>query len=531
MNEEILQTDVLIVGAGPAGLACAIRLAQLNMTKEKPLSIMVLEKGATVGAHCLSGAVFDSSILSELIPDWREKNAPMQALVTDEKFLWLTAKHAISLPILPSLSNHGNILLKLSSFIPWFAEQAILLGVDIFSGFAAEKLIIDDGVVKGVMTGAKGDNVPAMKILAKQTLFAEGARGFLSEQVIDLFHLREKADPQTYALGVKEVWKISHRVLEVGTVIHTSGYPLSSDIYGGGFIYQLNESEIAIGQVIGLDYANPYVDPHGELQRFKQHPYVKNILNDAKCIGYGARTLNEGGWQSLPQCAFSGGLLVGCCAGVLNVGEMKGIHHAMEAGMLAAEVIQNDLKEQGQTLKQFDDQLRASPTGLGLKMVRNIRPAFARFGRIGGFIYTALDQFVFKGRLPWTLHMPGEDYKQLKPAKKFKPIQYPKPDGKLILSKSDLLYLSGVHHQEGTASHLKAKNHSRHKENNERFASPETHYCPADVYQLNEQDGKNIFSIQAKNCLHCKACDIKSVHQNIQWTPPQGGDGPNYKDM
>jgi electron-transferring-flavoprotein dehydrogenase len=531
MNEETLQTDVLIVGAGPAGLSCAIRLAQQNTKKNQPLSIMVLEKGATVGAHCLSGGVFDPSILSELIPDWREKNAPTESLVSDEKFLWLTTHHAISLPILPSLSNHGNVLLKLSAFMPWFAEQAVLLGVDIFAGFAAEKLILEDGIVKGVMTGPKGEDVPAMKIIAKQTILAEGARGYLSEQAIDLFDLRQNCDPQTYALGVKEVWKIKSPVLKPGSVIHTSGYPLSSDVYGGGFIYQMNASELAIGQVIGLDYANPYLDPHGELSRFKQHPLVKNMLKDAECIGYGARTLSEGGWQSLPQCAFPGGLLVGCSAGLLNVGEMKGIHHAMHAGIIAADTLDQELKESGQTLNDFDKALRASSIGTGLKRVRNIRPAFAQFSRLAAFVYVAWDQWIFRGKAPWTLRMQGPDYAQLKPEKECKPIDYPKPDGQLIFSKEDSLYLSGVHHQEGAPSHLISKNHAYHEENNQRYGAPETRYCPANVYQMTEKNGKKMVSLVSQNCLHCKACEIKNVHQNILWTPPQGGDGPNYKDM
>jgi len=531
MNEETLHADVLIIGAGPAGLACAIRLAQLNKRREEPLSIMVLEKAATLGAHSLSGAVFDKTALNKLIPDWRAKNAPLESEVSDEKFICLTEKGKIELPMMESLNNHGNILIKLSQFVPWLGEQTIYLGVDIFPGFTAEKIIMEDGVVKGAVTGPKGDDVPGMNIIAKQTIISEGARGYLAEQVIDLFKLREHCDPQTYALGVKEIWKSDNAPLKPGTVIHTTGYPLSSDLYGGGFIYQLNETETAIGQIIGLDYANPYIDAHGELQRYKQHPFVKKLLENAECIGYGARTLNEGGWQSLPNCAFPGGLLVGCSAGLLNVGEMKGIHHAMEAGIMAADVIAQQLTESGQTLSDYDQRLRKSPTGQGLKKVRNIRPAFAKFGRLGGFVYTAFDQFILRGKAPWTLHMPAADYQMLKPAEQFEPIEYPKPDGRLIFSKADLLYLSGVHHQEGAPSHLKAKDHSLHKENNEVYASPETHYCPADVYQLNEQDGQQKFSIQAQNCLHCKACDIKNVHQNIQWTPPQGGDGPNYKDM
>lgn len=530
MNEETLQTDVLIIGAGPAGLSCAIKLAQMNQQREQPLSIMMVEKAATVGAHSISGAVFDPSVLSELIPDWQNQQMPFETAVSDEKFLWLTKQHKFSLPILPSLKNHGNMLLKLSRFVPWLAEQAIALGVDIFPGFAAEKLMMSDGIT-GVITGAKGEEVPAMKIEAKQTIFAEGARGYLAEQLIDLFNLREYADPQTYALGVKEIWKTKTPILKPGTVIHSTGYPLGSDIYGGGFIYQLNESEITVGQVVGLDYGNPYVDPYGELQRFKCHPFVKKLLKDAECIGYGARTLTEGGWQSLPKCSFPGGLIIGCSAGMLNVGEMKGIHHGMRAGMIAAEVISKNLTDYRQTLSGYDKWLRDSPSGKGLKKVRNIRPAFAKFGRIGGFAYTALDQFVLQGKAPWTLHLTAPDHAKLQPAKNFKPIDYPKPDGKLIFSKADLLYLSGVHHQEGAPSHLKAKDHSLHKENNEVYASPETRYCPADVYQLVEQGGKTKFSIQAQNCLHCKACDIKNVHQNIQWTPPQGGDGPNYKDM
>lgn len=531
MTLETINTDILIVGAGPAGLSAAIALAKLNEHKEQPLSIMVLDKAATLGAHSLSGAVFNPSVLSELIPNWQELNVPMESAVSEEKFLWLTKQHKLSLPILPSLKNHGNYLLKLSQFIPWLGDYAQNLGVDIFAGFAAEKLIIEDHSVKGVVTGAKGDDVPAMQILAKQTIFAEGARGFLTEQVIDFFNLRDNADPQTYALGVKEVWQVKQALLQPGSVIHTTGYPLTNKMYGGGFIYQLNKDELAIGQVLGLDYANPYVDPHGELQRFKQHPYVTRLLQDAELIGYGARTLSEGGWQSLPQCAFAGGLIVGCSAGLLNVGEMKGIHHAMRAGMLAAKVIAENLTEERQMLSAYDKQLRQSTTGKGLYKVRNIRPAFAKFGRLGGFMYSAIDQFILLGKAPWSLHMPKADYQQLKPAKQFTKINYPKANGKLIFSKADALYYSGVYHQEGATSHLKAKDHQCHKENNEVYASPETFYCPANVYQLLEKEGKQVFSIQSQNCLHCKACDIKNVHQNIQWTPPQGGDGPNYRDM
>lgn len=532
MNEQdTLQVDVLIVGAGPAGIACAIKLAQHNAQSTSPLSIMVIEKAASLGAHSLSGAIFDASVLDNLLPNWRANGAPILAPVGEEQFLWLTKKSFFKLPIIASLKNHGNSLISLSQFMPWFGAQAEQLGVDVLCGFSAAEIIYDKQAVIGIRTGAKGDAVPSMVIKAKHTLIAEGARGYLAEQLIDRFDLRKHADPQSYALGVKEIWQVPKGKLTPGKVVHTTGYPLTGDVYGGGFIYHLSDTRVAVGQVIGLDYSNPTLDPSQELQRFKQHPYVSSLLNKGQCIGYGARTLNEGGWQALPQCAFPGGLLLGCAAGTLNVGEMKGIHHAMRTGMLAADTILTTNASNQNRLSDFDAALRKSSAGIALQKSRNIRPSFARFGRIGGFIYSAIDQMIFRGKAPWTLSMPQADHQSLKPLKKVQKIIYPKPDGQLILSKADLLFHSGVYHQEGAKSHLIAKDHTLHKENNAVYGTPELFYCPADVYQMIEKDGQLCFTIQSKNCLHCKACDIKNVHQNIKWTPPQGGDGPNYRDM
>lgn len=539
---EKMDFDVLIVGAGPAGLSTAIRLGQLNQERKTPLSVCVIDKGAYIGAHILSGAILELSGLDRLIPDWQQKDAPVRTRVSQEQFLLLTQKSRISLPLLPTLRNHQNYVVSLDLLCGWLAEQAEQLGIHIFPGFAAENVLYDElGAVRGIQTSDKGltsdrqpgpNFQPGIELYAKQTVFAEGCRGSLSEQLMEKFNLRQNCDPQSYGLGVKEIWEVDAAEFHQGRVIHTVGWPLDSQTYGGGFIYHFEQQRIAVGMIIGLDYKNPYLDPFQELQRFKTHPNIRGLFNNARCISYGARTLNEGGWQSIPKLTFPGGLLIGCGAGFLSLAKMKGNHNAMLSGILAAETIsQADLDSSGQELTYYSQRIAESSIYKELYLARNLRPGF-HGGLWLGLANAAIDQFIFRGHAPWTMRFRHPDNESLQLAKNSVEIRYPKPDGKITFNKLNQVFLSGTKHRESEPCHLLLKNPAIALEVNlALYQSPEQRYCPAGVYEIIQIDGKIRLQINAANCLHCKACDIKDPRQNIVWTVPEGGDGPNYHFM
>ena len=487
-------------------------------------------------ALCLKTAA-----LTELLPDWQDKTPPAFQPVTKDEF-WLMRKHAhLRLPTPPGLRNSGNHIISLSQLCQWLATQAEQLGVNVFPGFAASSVLYDDQQrVIGVQTGDMGLDrnhqpserfQPGLQLLAKHTIFAEGCRGALSQQLIAKYQLNANRDPQTYGIGVKEVWQVSADQHQPGKVIHSVGWPLDNCIYGGGFIYHASERQVALGIIIGLDYQNPYLDPFAELQRFKTHPSVQPILTGGECIQYGARAINEGGWQSLPKMSFPGGLLIGCSAGLVNVGKIKGNHNAIRSGILAAETIFSEsLTASGVELTHFTDAIKQSVIGQELFSVRNIRPAFHR-GLWRGLCFSALDQWVFRGKAPWTLRNHA-DHTQLKPAKQFAPIPYPKPDGKITFDKLTQVYLSGTRHEENQPCHLTLKDKTVPTQVNlVQYAGPEQHYCPAGVYEYIEKNGQPQLQINAANCVHCKTCDIKDPTQNIVWVAPEGGEGPNYTLM
>lgn len=493
MTQESIHGDIVIVGAGPAGLSAAIRIKQLN----PGLHVMVLEKGAEVGSHILSGAVLDPRAIKELLPEFEYEKTDAK----EDNFLFLTKNHAFRLPTPTPLKNSGNFIVSLSNFCKSLAKEAENLGVEIYPGFAAQDALYDsDGKVCGITTAG-------VDLFASVILLAEGARGSLSKKIIQKYALDKNSDPQTYGLGVKELWQIDPSKSQPGKIIHTVGWPLDHETYGGGFLYHLNNNLVSVGFVVGLDYANPSLDPYQELQRFKLHPAIKDIFEGAKRIGYGARSLVEGGLQSLPELNFPGGLLIGDAAGFLNVPKIKGIHMAMKSGMVAAEsiVTQTDYKinlEKSWLWKEF-------------YCARNIRPSF-KFGLIPGLLLSAIDSYLFRGKAPWTLRHRKADYLFHDPA--LKSIVYPKPDNKITFDKSSALYVSNIHHDESQSVHLVLKNPQDMSFYN---------YCPAGVYEIMNQK----LQINAQNCLHCKACDIKDPHQNIQWVPPLGGSGPNYSGL
>ncbi len=525
MQREILEFDVCIVGAGPAGLAAAIRLAQLGIT-----NICVLEKAASLGAHTLSGAVLEPHSLTKLIPDWKERGAPITQAATSDSFYFLTRKKAFKLPTPPQMKNHGNYIISLGELVSWLGAQAEALGVQIFTGFAAQSAIIEDEHVKGIVTGDMGvakdgshkaSYQAGIEIRAKYTLFAEGARGHVSERVIETLRLRKPGQFQTYALGIKEVWEVPQA--EAGKVVHTVGWPLDNKTYGGSFVYHKSNNQIALGLVVGLDYENPQLDPFEEFQRFKTHPLIAKMLKGGKRVSYGARALNEGGVQSIPTLSFAGGALIGCAAGFLNVPKIKGIHNAIESGMLAAEAVADAMKV-GDDIPQVNVSIRGSKMFRELHKVRNIRPYF-HFGLFGGLVLSAVDT-LFAGRLPFTLQHKKPDHLCLKQGGK--KITYPAPDGVLTFDRMSSVYLSGTNHEEDQPCHLTLKDVNIPEGYNlPQFDGPEQRYCPAGVYEFRE--GK--LHINAQNCVHCKTCDIKDPTQNILWIAPEGGGGPNYVGM
>ena len=532
---EIMECDVLIVGAGPSGLSAAIRLKQLA----PDTNVILLEKGSEVGAHILSGAVFDPIALNELLPDWKERGAPLNTAVTNDRFSFISRDSRLRLPTPKPLRNHGNYIISLANLCRWLATKAEALGVQIFPGFPAAETILEEGVVKGVRTGAfgvakdghhKDSYQEPMELRAKLTLFAEGCRGSLTQKLIEEFSLRSEDTPQTYGIGIKEIWQVAPEKHKLGHVEHTIGWPLDEMTYGGSFIYHLEDNQVAVGFVIGLDYQNPYLDPFKEFQRFKTHATVRSLFEGGRRIAYGARAINEGGWQAIPKLAFPGGALIGCAAGFLNVPRIKGSHTAMKSGMLAAEVAVATLAKQAVLMENYESNLRKSWVGKELHAVRNIRPAFQR-GLWIGLAYAALDTYLFRGKAPWTFKNHA-DHTALKPAEKSRKIDYPAPDGVVSFDRLSSVYLSNTNHEEDQPVHLTLKDPNVPVEFNlPEYDAPEQRYCPAGVYEIVAEGESKRLQINAQNCVHCKTCDIKDPTQNIVWVTPEGGGGPNYPNM
>jgi electron-transferring-flavoprotein dehydrogenase len=541
MPRDRMEYDVVIVGAGPSGLSAAIRLKQLAVAAGREVSVCVVEKAAEIGGHILSGAVFEPRALNELIPDWKARGAPLLTPATDDRLVYLTRRRAFRLPTPPQMANHGNYIISLGNLVRWLGGQAEAVGVEIYPGFAAAEVLYDErGAVAGVATGDKGidrsgqataQHQPGIELRAKQTLLAEGCRGSLSKTLFARFDLRRGVEPQTYGIGMKELWEVDPTRHRPGTVVHTVGWPLDRRTYGGSFLYHLENRQVAVGFVVGLDYENTYLSPFEELQRFKTHPSIRPVFEGGRRIAYGARALNEGGWQAIPKLSFEGGLIVGCAAGFLNVPKIKGSHTAMKSGMVAAEAVFDLLGEgKGREAADYRERLDRSWAMDELYRVRNVRPGF-RAGLWYGLAHAAIDTYVLRGRAPWTFgHRP--DHESLMPAAHCEPIAYPKPDGKISFDRLSSVFVSNTNHEENQPVHLRLGDGGIPVRHNLRlYDAPEQRYCPAGVYEIVAEAGGPRLQINAQNCVHCKTCDIKDPLQNIDWTVPEGGGGPNYPNM
>ncbi|WP_374489645.1 electron transfer flavoprotein-ubiquinone oxidoreductase [Zoogloea sp.] len=545
MERDSMEFDVLIVGGGPAGLSAAIRLKQLSIEKGQEVSVCLIEKAAEIGSHILSGAVLDPRALNELIPDWKDLEAPLNTPVSEDRVLFLSETDGRQIPngLVPDcFHNEGNYIVRLGNLAKWLGEQAEALGVEVYPGFAGHSLIIENGAVAGVITGDMGlqkdgtpghSYQPGMELRAKYTLFAEGCRGHLGKQLEESFKLREGVDPQTYGIGIKELWEIPAGQHVPGLVVHTAGWPMDTETYGGGFCYHLENNLVSVGYVVGLNYTNPYLSPFEEFQRYKTHPEIRKFLEGGKRLAYGARAIAAGGLQSQPKLVFPGGALIGDDAGFLNAARIKGSHAAMKSGMLAAEAAFEALAagRAQDELSAFPEAFKASWLHAELHKTRNFKPYMKKGLWLGSLLF-GIDQKLFGGNVPWTLHN-SADHTALKPAAQCTPIQYPKPDGKLSFDRLSSVFLSNTNHEEDEPCHLLLKDASVPvRVNLATYDAPEQRYCPAGVYEIvKADDAEPRLQINAQNCIHCKTCDIKDPTQNITWVTPQGGEGPIYQGM
>jgi len=549
MQRETMEFDVVIVGAGPAGLAAACRLLQLSCEGGRELEVCLLEKGAEVGAHILSGAVFEPRVMDELFPDWKADGAPLNTPVTEDRmYLLKNERKAIKFPgfmVPPSMHNKNNYVVSLGTLCRWLGEQAESMGVNLFPGFPAAELIVEGDSVRGVISGDMGRAAdgsekesfePGMELRSKYVLLAEGCRGHLGKQLIQQFDLDAGCDPQHYGIGIKELWEVPEQNHQPGLVLHGAGWPLDKETSGGWFLYHMENRQIAVGLIVDLNYPNPYLSPFDEFQRLKLHPVLRQHLEGGKRISYGARAMTKGGLNCLPKMSFPGGLLIGCDAGTLNFAKIKGVHTAMKSGMLAAESVYEALSggdQGGSNLIDYEQRFSDSWLHQELYASRNFGPALHKFGPIMGGSINWLDQVVSRGKLPLTLHDTKQDHECLQPASDYKPIDYPKPDGSISFDKLSSVFLSNTNHTENQPCHLHLSDPDLPiRENLPRFAEPAQRYCPAGVYEiLDDDEGNAVFQINAQNCVHCKTCDIKDPAQNITWVTPEGSGGPNYPNM